>query len=75
MSQDCVGLRFMRTNSNWNLWWEFEEISREMLLKTKDYHIEDDEELRLRKKEVVLRYGKAQVTLREQFWWGRTRIL
>jgi hypothetical protein len=29
----------------------------------------------LRKKEVVLRYGKAQVTLREQFWWGRTRIL
>jgi hypothetical protein len=38
-----------------------------MLLRTKDYHIEDDEELRLRKKEVVLRYGKAQVTIREQF--------
>lgn len=30
-----------------------------MLSRTKDYHIEDDDELRLRKKEVVLSYGKA----------------
>jgi len=53
------GLRLMMTNSNWSLWWEFEEISKESLLRIKDYHIEDDEELNLREKKVVVRYGKT----------------
>jgi hypothetical protein len=46
------GLRLMMTNSNWSLWWEFEEISKETLLRIKDYHIEDDEEYWGKKKKL-----------------------
>lgn len=61
------GLRLMMTNSNWSLWWEFEEISKETLLRIKDYHIKDDEELKLRKKKVVVRYEKLRLELENNF--------
>jgi hypothetical protein len=36
-------------------------------LRIKDYHIEDDEELKLRKKKVVVRYEKLRLELENNF--------